>query len=186
MSFTVSKWIEIDAGHRVPFHESKCRFLHGHRYRITATVFAPEVVPEDTGRSDSGMVVDFSVIKRYLTEEIGYPYDHQLLLWEKDPLIQAGLERILDGTTGRPTGLRLLPIIPTAEELARYWGELLHARFRTTDPTDHGTGHMELVAVEVHETPTSSAVWQPAPRVHTVQTLTGLPPVPPVSDGWYT
>ena len=29
----IRRWIETDTGHRVPNHKSKCRNIHGHRYR---------------------------------------------------------------------------------------------------------------------------------------------------------
>ena len=34
----VTKVIEIDMGHRVPNHKSKCKNLHGHRYRFEVAV----------------------------------------------------------------------------------------------------------------------------------------------------
>ena len=33
MTSTIRRWIETDTGHRVPNHKSKCKHIHGHRYR---------------------------------------------------------------------------------------------------------------------------------------------------------
>ncbi|MEE8246777.1 MAG: 6-carboxytetrahydropterin synthase, partial [Alphaproteobacteria bacterium] len=35
-TYTVTRRLEIDAGHRVMTHGSKCRHLHGHRYVVEA------------------------------------------------------------------------------------------------------------------------------------------------------
>ncbi|MED5305895.1 MAG: 6-carboxytetrahydropterin synthase, partial [Candidatus Thermoplasmatota archaeon] len=33
MTSRIRRWVETDTGHRVPNHKSKCRNMHGHRYR---------------------------------------------------------------------------------------------------------------------------------------------------------
>lgn len=154
--FVIRRWIELDAGHRVPYHGSKCRHLHGHRYRATAIISAPDVVPAESKRSDSGMVADFSVIKQVLTDVIHNPFDHKLLLWQEDPLIEpaASFEPDVRAILGE-YGLVVVPCIPTAEELARYWGQLVAAEFGRL-----ATG-LRLQALEVRETPTSFARWSP-------------------------
>ena len=53
---TIIKRLEIDAGHRVLMHESKCANVHGHRYAFFIKVYAPQL-------DSVGRVVDFSVIK---------------------------------------------------------------------------------------------------------------------------
>ena len=39
---TVERYHDISMGHRVVGHESKCRHLHGHNYRIHFICTAPE------------------------------------------------------------------------------------------------------------------------------------------------
>ncbi|KKK91502.1 hypothetical protein LCGC14_2712330, partial [marine sediment metagenome] len=125
--FTISRKIEIDAGHRVPYHHSKCRYLHGHRWTIVAHVSSHLLVKADPDHSDSGMVVDFGYIKQVLTERIHDQFDHRMILWERDPLVQIETRpeswgfmeslkaaRILEST-------RTVPCIPTAEGLAEHW-----------------------------------------------------------------
>jgi 6-pyruvoyltetrahydropterin/6-carboxytetrahydropterin synthase len=168
--FTVRKHIEIDAGHRVPYHGSKCRNLHGHRYRITAVVGTPELVPPDVEVSDAGMVVDFGVIKQVLTQVVHDRFDHKLLLWERDPLVEPWLVypnaptnpfQKLALELGITTGIVILPCIPTAEELARYWGQqILETVSRDVAQPRYWDDRLELMAIEVMETPTSVATWE--------------------------
>ena len=71
---TVERYHDISMGHRVVGHESKCRHLHGHNYRIHFICTAPEL-------DGVGRVIDFSEIKerlcQWLEEELG-PQDGAL------------------------------------------------------------------------------------------------------------
>src|SRR5690606_40371968 len=58
------RYHDISCGHRVVGHEGKCRFLHGHNYRIHFTVAADQL-------DEIGRVVDFSVIKRSEERRVG-------------------------------------------------------------------------------------------------------------------
>ena len=84
---TSARQIEIEAGTRVPHHNSQCRNLHGHRWKIVGHVESPELVAPDTKRPDSGMVVDFGVIKQALMEQIHNRFDHRLILWGQAALV---------------------------------------------------------------------------------------------------
>lgn len=164
--FLIRKTIELDAGHRVPYHASKCRRLHGHRYVVTAIVAAPELVPAATQRPDAEMVMDFGVIKQALQEVVHDPFDHKLILWAQDPLGQtpdflmalenAGLEAA-DGSSG----VMWIPCIPTAEALAQFWGEALARRLEEMQASNGhlGAAGLRLAACEVKETPTAVALW---------------------------
>lgn len=154
MSYIVTKFIEIDAGHRVPYHNNKCRHLHGHRYRVTAVVEAPDTVPEETQRSDAGMVVDFGVLKAALMHVVDAKCDHKLLLWEEDPLANDTGFMIAIEVAGIHSGLVLLPCIPTAEKLAEYWGRQMMAELAL-----RAGGDLEFVEMQVQETGSSEAVW---------------------------
>lgn len=58
---SVTKTFEVNAAHWLPYHLGKCRYFHGHNYKIDVTMEGPihEQNPED---SESGMLVDFSSI----------------------------------------------------------------------------------------------------------------------------
>ena len=70
----IRRWIETDTGHRVPNHKSKCRNIHGHRYRWEVELEGTTVT--DKGTSDEGMLMDFSDVKSILMEYIHDVVDH--------------------------------------------------------------------------------------------------------------
>lgn len=125
----------IDAGHRVAGHRGKCCHLHGHRYTWELTCEAPEL-------DDLGMVIDFAVIKDRLCRWLDDNWDHRMLLWIHDPMLDAMMD-LDDHVTA-------LPFNPTAENLARYMVEEVGPREM------RGTG-VRLVKCVVHETPNCSA-----------------------------
>lgn len=138
MKFTITREIGIDAGHRIPDHGSKCRNIHGHRYRILATVSSDRLHPSG---EQKGMVLDFSFLKAIMMDEIDTPCDHGLILSRHDPLLslmvdEETVERIqqqfdlglLDPPANRyrvlkdPWGkLYIIDNPPTAEVLAQHW-----------------------------------------------------------------
>ena len=78
---TITRRLEIDAGHRLMKHESKCRNLHGHRYRFDITVSAPEL-------DEVGRVIDFGKVKELVGGWLDRNWDHGMLLQEGDPFIE--------------------------------------------------------------------------------------------------
>lgn len=163
MRFRASKWIEVDAAHRVPAHDSKCRNLHGHRYRVEAVV---EGALHAQG-PEAGMVADFGQIKTRLVEVVHDKVDHATMLWVRDPLAKLLVphdwlsQAVVAMAQGEPDvsvavaqvgKVVLLPCVPTAEELARHWFAQLNAKL---GQDYHGV--VRLAQVVVHETPTSLA-----------------------------
>jgi 6-pyruvoyltetrahydropterin/6-carboxytetrahydropterin synthase len=73
MSFSVTRQIGIDAGHRIATHGSKCRHLHGHRYTIEASAEARALQPSG---EQTDMVIDFSFLRDEMLAEIDGPCDH--------------------------------------------------------------------------------------------------------------
>lgn len=146
MSIEITRKLEFDAGHRIPNHASKCRNLHGHRYVLECTVTGKIVTT--WGASDEGMLIDFGMLKWIMNNVIVEPWDHALLLWDKDPLLDSGeypygyhLLKVLpeDHKTV------LLPCIPTAENLAAFAFAAL-----ATPLLQHG---LQLTHVRLYETP---------------------------------
>lgn len=132
----ITRQIGIDAGHRVPFHGSKCRHLHGHRYTIEATCRGKLIAAGE----QSGMVLDFGFLKDEMMSVIDAPADHAMLIWRGDELLPA-----LQPLCGK---LLVVPCIPTAENLAAYWFEKLAERVRI-----RSEGNAYLSRIRVHETP---------------------------------
>jgi 6-pyruvoyltetrahydropterin/6-carboxytetrahydropterin synthase len=158
----ITRRIEIDAGHRIPEHGSKCRGLHGHRYVITAGVSA-QLVREGEERD---MAMDFGFLKNIMMAEIHDPCDHGLILRWDDPwityLMESDIEKIEDSggymrfTTDNHTQLYLIQHSPTAERLAEHWFHRLSPRVIA-----HTLGQGRLVFVKVQETPNCEAVYAP-------------------------
>lgn len=123
-TFQATRYHDICCGHRVVGHEGKCRYLHGHNYRIHFTVEAGANPPVPGGvgyrlenQLDSvGRVVDFSVIKNlaYFLEE---NWDHKFLLWDQDKEVGCGLGAFPPEIW---ESFIFVPFNPTAENIAQH------------------------------------------------------------------
>ena len=71
MRTSVTRTFTFEAAHQLPWHEGKCRHLHGHSYRLEVTVEGP-VGP-------NGIVVDFGDIKTVVRRDVLARYDHRYL-----------------------------------------------------------------------------------------------------------
>jgi len=146
----ISKEIELDAGHRVPNHESKCRNPHGHRYKIIATCSGPII--EEPGAPDEGMLVDFSHLKKFLTEEVHDVLDHGFIVYEKDAVMLGRLGYNPDGQYEADWKIIIFPYIPTAENIARWAYDQIQPQV-----ANHFRDNLVLEFITVWETPTSMA-----------------------------
>lgn len=100
----ITRRIEFDAAHRIPEHTSKCRNLHGHRYVLEATISG--LIHRD------GMVVDFGILKTIMQAEVGNQFDHALLAYSGDELIERIRPLLPDWHK-----TILLPFVPSVENL---------------------------------------------------------------------
>lgn len=130
--FEITRRLEFDAGHRIPSHAHKCSRLHGHRYAIEATLRG--TLRDVEGDSSFGMVEDFGNIKEVMVKYIEGPWDHRMLLWQKDPLFSELAQ--LPGS-----GVVALSVVPTSENLARLSFNILWPHLP------------QLVRVRIYETP---------------------------------
>jgi len=72
MNVWLWKEATFDAAHQLPLHDGACKRLHGHTYKLQLGLY----VPVD---STTGMGLDFKHLSRFISEEVLYEYDHQLL-----------------------------------------------------------------------------------------------------------
>jgi len=142
----ITKEIEIDMAHRVCFHKSKCRNLHGHRYKIE--VWVDDKIIDTHWASDYGMVIDFSDLKQIMIEVLDEQHDHWAIFYNEDPYREL-LKEMIALWDQNPNKLHFVWFVPTAENLAMYWFAQLHVRL-------HEKG-IKLAHVKVYETPTSTA-----------------------------
>ena len=141
---------DFSAGHRVVGHENRCRFLHGHNYRVTFECTAKEL-------DSIGRVIDFGVIKSRLCQWLEDNWDHRMLLWEEDEL-RGKLDDAADDS------IVAVPFNPTAENMADYL-------LRVIGPKQlAGTG-VVLSRVCVEETRKCSAEIDEVPEVRAVKQL---------------
>ncbi len=131
--FQVSREIEFCYGHRLLNYAGKCRYLHGHNGRLVVTV-------ESEHLDTTGMVHDFSDIKRCVAGWIENNLDHRMILHEADPAIPM-LRQL-----GEP--LYVMDANPTAENIAR----LIHKVARELG--------FPVVETQLWETPHCAAVYR--------------------------
>ena len=151
-TITAERYHDISCGHRVHGHESKCRHLHGHNYRVH---FVCRAKVGNTSLDDLGRVIDFGEIKSRLCMWIEDNWDHKFLAWEKDPVIREHYDVLGSGPQGEPAGLFgesivFTPFNPTAENMARHLVEVIGPQQLA------GTG-VTLVSVRIEETAKCSA-----------------------------
>lgn len=134
---TCTRRLEFDAAHRVMQHESKCKYMHGHRYVLEATFTADSL-------DSVGRVVDFGVIKEKLGGWIDRHWDHTAILYDKD--------KALGDTIATQTNqvIFYLPANPTAENMAAYI-------FNVVCPDLFKGSGLRCVGVTLHETPNCKA-----------------------------
>jgi len=121
------KWERMfDSAHRIYEHEKKCRYLHGHGYRVKVLIRGE--------LEEHGMLVDFGILKSNIHDLL----DHKVILYEKDPLVPL-LEK-----AGQK--LVVLDRNPTAENLALFIASMIIRNFK----------NVREVEVGVFETPNQS------------------------------
>ena len=142
----VTKFIEIDMGHRVPNHKSKCKNLHGHRYKIEVGV--DDKIICEKGTSDEGMVIDFGDLKEIMMDNIDKNFDHGFVIYNGDQF----LEMFGNLKNKYEQKIIIVDFIPTAENLAKHWFELIKPKLEERK--------IKIKHVKVWETPTSTATYE--------------------------
>jgi len=145
---TANRYHDISCGHRVVGHENKCKYLHGHNYRVHFVCEAEQL-------DDIGRVIDFSVIKEKLCMWLENNWDHKFLAWREDKLLQEVFQVLGADAYGRARGdlgesLIWLPFNPTAENMAQYLVDVIGPQQLT------GTS-VKLTSVTIEETRKCSA-----------------------------
>lgn len=132
-NISITRTFEIDAGHRLQNHESKCRNAHGHRYKFEVVVRAEQL-------DGIGRVVDFGCLKSNLGQWLDDNWDHAFIAQAGDPIVE--------WLIANDQKWYLVNFPPTAENLARLFFEVASARL----PKE-----LKLEKVIVWETPSCKA-----------------------------
>jgi len=141
----ITKTIEWDMGHRVMNHKSKCKNIHGHRYKMEVTLEGKLI--DISGDSSEGMVIDFVDIKRIATEYVHDVLDHGFMVWEKD-------EKLLKFFDENPDQKHIIvPFTSTVENIAKWVFDQLDKQYQDT----YKTG-LKLKSIRMWETPTGYVI----------------------------
>ena len=166
----IMRKIELDMGHRIPLHHSKCRNVHGHRYVIEATYEGPTI----TEGSEEGMLIDFGFIKQDLMIHIDRVFDHVFCfhVLDHDVIKTFSFEQVLNVNETRhilsdkinyksingPLGICVaIGSIPTAENLAKHWHAMMAMALKVRQSEHPRYRDLNLVGLKVWETPNSWA-----------------------------
>jgi 6-pyruvoyltetrahydropterin/6-carboxytetrahydropterin synthase len=139
MTFQITRKLKFDAGHRVLNHESKCKYPHGHEYKL-------EVVLEPQRGLDAiGRVVDFGEVKKTLQGFIDEHLDHAFIVYMEDKEMMNALHSLSDA--------KIYPMAenPTAENIAYHLLVLFSKLLEEEHP------QALIHALTVHETSNCSA-----------------------------
>ena len=129
---------EFDGAHFLTDYNGKCENLHGHRWKVVASIGAEALQEEGDARD---MVVDFADFKAVL-RRLAARFDHTFIVEEGSlyPETVAALR-------AEEFSLTFVPWRTTAENFARYFFEAL---------AEEG---FAPTRVEVYETPNNCAVY---------------------------
>lgn len=136
----VTKEFRFEGAHALTDYDGKCRFIHGHSYRMFVTLRGTPV--EKHGDPKSGMVIDFSQLKDIVNKHITDIYDHALLLREDAVLA--------DEIAAAYCNVFKTPFQPTCENLAIHFAAILQREL---------PDHLDLYSIKLYETPTSYVEW---------------------------
>ena len=66
---TISKSFVFDACHYLPYHDRRCKYLHGHTYHM-------EIGVKGSVNPETGMVMDYGELKKIVEEKVIDQWDH--------------------------------------------------------------------------------------------------------------
>lgn len=153
---SITREHEIHVAHRLVGYQGKCKYIHGHSYRIGITLRRNAQHALD----DLGMVVDFFEVKRLLCGWLDDHWDHKLMLWDKDPLVKSGIGMFLS-RNGSPDNcpweeqdfLAVVPFNTTTENMAVHLRDNIFPQLlKANDLPVH------IHSVTIYETSKSSAL----------------------------
>ena len=82
----ITKRFSFEAGHALHGYDGKCKNLHGHSYKLSVTVIGTPIT--DKTNPKFGMVIDFTDLKRIVTEEIVNKFDHATIFNKNTPNVK--------------------------------------------------------------------------------------------------
>lgn len=126
----ITREFDFAMAHCLPHHEGKCRFIHGHNYKMFVTVGVINEafyhITED--KPDHGMIMDFSALNKMVKENIVDVYDHSLMLWDKtisdNPKIASFINSLTEEEK-KDWNIHIVDYRPTAENMCVKFYDIL-------------------------------------------------------------
>lgn len=104
MFLRATKIFKFSSAHRLPYHEGKCKELHGHNYVLEVTFIGE---PKTGEGPEAGMVMDFSKIKKEIMINVE-KWDHHYI---NDTLNNPTAEVMVASLVHDLTVQRKLPVV---------------------------------------------------------------------------
>jgi 6-pyruvoyltetrahydropterin/6-carboxytetrahydropterin synthase len=139
----ITKRFSFEAGHALYGYDGKCKNLHGHSYKLFVTVIGTPIM--DKRNPKFGMVIDFTDLKRIVTEEIVDKFDHATIFNKNTPHIKLAKTLKDEGHN-----VLLVDYQPTTERMATDFARKITKRLPI---------NLKLHSLKLQETESSYAEW---------------------------
>jgi 6-pyruvoyltetrahydropterin/6-carboxytetrahydropterin synthase len=138
----VTKRFHFEMAHTLYGYDGLCRNIHGHTYNLEITLSGEPL--NKPGDPKDGMIIDFSILKEIVRQNVTSKLDHALMV---NHLVPSDQIEHLRQSTDR---LIIVPFQPTTENIVAYIAAIIQQHL----PTD-----VKLHSVRLYETLTSFADW---------------------------
>ncbi|MFH0867202.1 MAG: 6-carboxytetrahydropterin synthase [Bacteroidota bacterium] len=138
----ITKEFMFEMAHALWGYDGPCKNIHGHSYYLYVTIIGEPL--NDPSSPKNGMVIDYSILKKTIKENITAPLDHALLLNANTP------HKELENFKNMFDNIILVPFQPTCENL------LIDFAARIPKLLPKG---IILFSLRLSETATSFAEW---------------------------
>ena len=139
----ITKQFNFETGHALYGYDGKCKNVHGHSYKLSVTVMGRPI--KDRTNVKFGMVIDFSDLKKIVTEEVVDQFDHATVFNETTPHVELAKELQIRGHH-----VILVDYQPTSENMVIDFAERIKGRLPVG---------IELFSLKLQETESSFAEW---------------------------
>lgn len=139
----ITKQFNFETGHALYGYDGKCKNVHGHSYKLSVTVIGQPIT--DTTKVKYGMVIDFSDLKKIVTEEVVDVFDHATVFNKNTPHVELAKE-----LSDRGHHVILVDYQPTSEMMVIDFAQKIKNRLPAS---------IQLFSLRLQETETSFAEW---------------------------
>ena len=162
---TVTKRFDLCIAHNLCGHNGKCKFIHGHNYKMDVTVISKYLAKVNTHSQDRlgssyGMIVDFKDLKNIINSIIVDKYDHSFIVWANAtkltsiPEIDNAIKNMKNADTLKDYNIHLVDYRPTAENMCIKFAEEIN------EVLEDQHKMYKLKRLRIYETDDSYAEWE--------------------------